>query len=377
VTSKLKYPGIYLQEAFPGVRPVSGVSTSVTAFIGAAIRGRTYGPVEIKSWSEFEQRFGGLNASSELGYAVQQFFLNGGKQAWVVRGARQLSAEKVIQGIRALDGVEIFNLLVMPGLADMKTLFAAADYCQKRRAFLIVDAPTKAKTPAQVRQWIESEAGIRSPNAAVYYPWIKIADPLNGNTPRLAAPSGTVAGLYSRIDSTRGVWKTPAGVEANLVGVQSLDYVVTDAENGVLNELGVNALRVFAGRAPVVWGGRTLVAADSSGSEWKYISVRRLALFLEESIDRGTRWAVFEPNDEPLWAQIRLSASVFMHDLFRQGAFQGSTPAQAYFVKCDRETTTAADVNLGSVNIVIGFAPLKPAEFVVLKIQQKAGQIAK
>jgi hypothetical protein len=184
------------------------------------------------------------------------------------------------------------------------------------------------------------------------------------------------AGLYARIDSGGGVWKAPAGTEAWLAGVQALTYNLTDQENGVLDPLAINCLRQFPAYGLVCWGARTLDGADDLVSDWKYIPVRRLALFLEESIYRGTKWVVFEPNAESLWAQIRLNVGAFMLSLFRDSAFQGSSPQQAYFVKCDSETTTQNDINLGIVNILVGFAPLKPAEFVVIQIQQMAGQIA-
>jgi hypothetical protein len=179
----------------------------------------------------------------------------------------------------------------------------------------------------------------------------------------------------ARTDATRGVWKAPAGTEAALRGTQGLSVKLTDGENGQLNPLGINSLRSFPIIGRVVWGARTLRGADQLADEYKYIPVRRLALFIEESLFRGTQWVVFEPNDEPLWSQIRLNIGAFMQNLFRQGAFQGSSPRDAYFVKVDSETTTQNDINLGIVNIVVGFAPLKPAEFVVIKIQQIAGQI--
>jgi phage tail sheath protein FI len=160
-----------------------------------------------------------------------------------------------------------------------------------------------------------------------------------------------------------------------LVGVPQLSVPLTDAENGELNPLGINCLRALPPAGRVVWGARTLQGDNRLASEWKYIPVRRTALFIEESLFRGLKWAVFEPNDEPLWAQIRLNAGSFMHSLFRQGAFQGATPREAYFVKCDKETTTQSDIDSGIVNVVVGFAPLKPAEFVVIKIQQIAGQV--
>jgi uncharacterized protein len=184
-----------------------------------------------------------------------------------------------------------------------------------------------------------------------------------------------MAGLYARTDSARGVWKAPAGMEASLANVQKLDYKLSDPENGALNPLAINCLRTFTGYGNVAWGARTLYGEDQRGSEWKYVPIRRLALYLEESLYRGTKWVVFEPNDEPLWAQIRLNIGAFMHSLFRQGAFQGKSPRDAYLVKCDAETTTQDDRNRGMVNILVGFAPLKPAEFVIIKIQQMAGQI--
>jgi phage tail sheath protein FI len=279
-------------------------------------------------------------------------------------------------GIYALETVDIFNLMVLAGVTDSSTLIDAAAYCVSRRAFLIVDSDPAASTPDKLAALVQGAGVPKSDSAAIYGPWIKIGDPLNGGKLRKTAPSGSLAGLFARIDSSRGVWKAPAGTEANIVGAQGLDYVLTDGENGSLNPLGFNALRLFPVYGVVSWGARTLMGSDAAASEYKYVPVRRLALYLEESLYRGTQWVVFEPNDEPLWAQIRLNIGAFMQTLFRQGAFQGQTPSQAYFVKCDSETTTQNDINLGIVNIVVGFAPLKPAEFVIIQLQQMAGQIA-
>ncbi len=279
------------------------------------------------------------------------------------------------EGIYALESVDIFNLLCLPGVTDSGILADADSYCQERRAFMIVDAPHDEKNPSDMVSVISGTALPKSDHAAVYYPWTVIADPLKGGKPRSCAPCGTIAGLYARTDSARGVWKAPAGTDATLTGVQDVDYLLTDLENGTLNPLGVNCVRIFPVFGAVAWGARTLRGADQMASEYKYVPIRRLALFLEESLYRGTKWVVFEPNDEPLWAQIRLNIGAFMHSLFRQGAFQGQTPKEAYFVKCDKETTTQDDINKGIVNIVVGFAPLKPAEFVIIQIQQIAGQI--
>jgi hypothetical protein len=217
--------------------------------------------------------------------------------------------------------------------------------------------------------------GSDAPNSALYFPWVRAPDPLQSGALRPFPPCGYVAGVYARTDSSRGVWKAPAGSDASITGASGLLIAMSDPENGQLNPRAINCLRTLPVYGNVVWGARTLHGDDDRGSEWKYVPVRRTALFIEESLYRGTKWVVFEPNDEPLWAQIRLNVGAFMQNLFRQGAFQGRTPREAYFVKCDRETTTQNDINLGIVNIHVGFAPLKPAEFVVLRIQQIAGQI--
>ncbi|MBN1514836.1 MAG: phage tail sheath family protein [Phycisphaerae bacterium] len=280
-------------------------------------------------------------------------------------------------GLYALESEDIFNLLVIPPLTrdtdvDSSTWTTALAYCKERRAMLLVDPTRDWLNVSSVPSWVDP---LRDPNAAIYFPRVKMADPLKENRLEEFAPGGLVAGVMARTDVTRGVWKAPAGQDATLVGVRELTRKLTDPENGQLNPLGVNCLRLFPVIGPVVWGTRTLRGADRLASEWKYIPVRRLALYMEESLYRGTQWVVFEPNDEPLWAQIRLNVGAFMHDLFRKGAFQGSSPREAYFVKCDKETTTQNDINLGIVNILVGFAPLKPAEFVVIKIQQMAGNV--
>lgn len=374
MAAKFTHPGVYVEEVPSGVRTIAGVATATTVFVGAAKRGRVNQAVRVLSFTDFEKQFGGLTAGLELGYAVRQFFLNGGTEALVVRIAKRASASKVLKGIHALDGVDLFNLLALPGVTAPGILTAAADYCRERRAFLIVDSPKSARTPLEMEQVIRSGALPRTSHAAVYYPWITIADPLNHGQPRAAAPSGTIAGLMARTDSTRGVWKSPAGTTATLTGVLGLEYNLSATDLALLNPRGVNCLRVLPAVGPVAWGARTLEGDDQFASEWKYVPVRRLALFLEESLWRGTKWAGFEPNDEPLWAQLRLNIDAFMHNLFRQGAFQGATAKDAYWVKCDRATTTAGDIASGVVTIMIGFAPLKPAEFVIIKLQQHAGQ---
>jgi uncharacterized protein len=280
------------------------------------------------------------------------------------------------EGIYALDKVDLINLICLPGVTAPKILGFVAPYCEERRAFMIVDAP-HGLTPNDMYTQITGTAfgSMKTDHGAIYYPWVKLPDPLDQGNIKDFPPSGTIAGLYARTDSNRGVWKAPAGTEATLQGVQGFEYLLNDNENGVLNPQGVNCLRFFPAYGFVSWGARTLLGADDATSEYKYIPVRRTALYIEESLRRGLQWVVFEPNDEPLWAQIRLNVGAFMHNLFVKGAFQGKTPRDAYFVKCDNETTTQNDIDQGIVNIVVGFAPLKPAEFVIISLQQIAGQL--
>lgn len=567
----LTYPGVYVEEIPSGVRTITGVSTSITAFIGRASRGPVNKATVVNGFGDFETRFGSLSNDSALGFAVRDFFLNGGGQAVIVRlyradtanipnsnppappvakrtfsvgdldftaasegrwgnglrvavdldnitdaaaltlgvaksalfnlsvrdaatgrserylnltaiesprrvdrvlaegstlirydgapdGTEAIAAgkdafstledtlaeakkdlsdarnagqpdvdaeiaavaaaqtaldnalnaaatgvsdglplavgdflpangESEKKGLYALEQTDLFNLLCIPPYrspndavdVDTGVVAAAAAYCEKRRAMLIVDAPKSWTTKDAAREGFtdadNDNVGTRSRNAALFFPRLSLPNPLRDNQYETFAACGAVAGVFARTDATRGVWKAPAGLDATLVGVPKLSVPLTDAENGELNPHGINCLRALPASGRVVWGSRTLRGSDQLADEYKYVPVRRTALFIEESLYRGLQWAVFEPNDEPLWAQIRLNVGAFMHNLFRQGAFQGSSPRDAYFVRCDKETTTQNDINLGIVNVVVGFAPLKPAEFVVLKLQQIAGQI--
>jgi phage tail sheath protein FI len=568
----VSYPGVYIEEIPSGVRTITGVATSITAFVGRARRGPVNEAVTINNFGDFEKEFGGLWVGSALGFAVRDFFLNGGSQAIIVRlyhadpgdagaappvpapgttasltvgdlkflaasqgkwgvylrvsvdqegisadaaaamgltqadlfnltvrdtstgkserflnltvkdsprrvdkvlasnsdllgydgtpdatkapaagidnlstlekawvdakkaladkqnadPAGDVTAEKKAvtdakkalddavtaalkavsdglwltvldflpangeankQGLYALEQVDLFNILCIPPYhaptdaldVDVNLVSAAAAYCEKRRAMLLVDAPkdwsTKSIAKTKFNDAGNDNVGTRSRNAALYFPRLLQPNPLRDNQMEVFAPCGAVAGTFARTDAQRGVWKAPAGLDATLVGVPSLSVTLTDDENGELNPLGINCLRAFQAAGRVTWGARTLRGSDQLADEYKYVPVRRTALYIEESLYRGLKWVVFEPNDEPLWAQIRLNVGAFMHNLFRKGAFQGSSPRDAYFVKCDKETTTQNDIDLGIVNILVGFAPLKPAEFVIIKLQQIAGQI--
>jgi phage tail sheath protein FI len=277
-------------------------------------------------------------------------------------------------GLQALRDVDDVNLLNLPDLAawesieDTATVLSAADrLCRENRTFLLIDAPAGWTSVDAARTGIELLDAVRSDHAALYFPHLVVADPHGPPCP--VPPGGAVAGVIARTDATRGVWRAPAGTEARLTGVRALTVPLTDRENGLLNPLGVNCLRAFPGTGPVVWGARTL-----DDGAWTYVPVRRLALHLEESLYRALRWVVFEPNTEQLWSAIRLEVGAYLDTLFRRGAFAGRTPREAFFVRCDAATTTDADVAAGVVNVVVGFAPVDPAEFVIVEIQQLAGQ---
>jgi len=236
-----------------------------------------------------------------------------------------------------------------------------------------VDLPATTVTIPGAQTWLNTIGTTMlrlGSNAAAYFPPIMVVDPLQNNNLRQFPACGAIAGLWAWTDGQRGVWKAPAGTETQISGASSLAYRMNDTENGILNPLGLNCLRTFPVIGNVVWGARTMRGADALDDDNKYIPVRRLTLFLEESLFRGTQWVVFEPNDEPLWARIRLTVGSFMQSMYAQGAFAGQTPQSAYFVKCDSESTTPYDQDQGRVNIIVGFAPLRPAEFVIIQIQQ-------
>ena len=320
-----------------------------------------------------------LDSANKVVVTEQLYSLGGGKDgAATIPGDAYKGVRLAKTGIYALEDVDLFNILCIPDAptlsgTEMRSLYAAAEaYCEERRSMLLLDVPSSVVRLDQMQAWLSDNETLRHPNAAVYFPRTRVPDPKARGRLRSVASSGTIAGLYARTDTQRGVWKAPAGTDARLRNVQGLDYLLTDPENGALNPLGINCLRTFPVYSSICWGARTMEGADQIASDWKYVPVRRLTLFLEESLYRGTKWVVFEPNDEPLWAQIRLNVGAFMQDLFRKGAFQGSNSRDAYFVRCDGETTTQNDIDNGIVNVEVGFAPLKPAEFVILKIQQIA-----
>ena len=380
-------PGVHITEVPSGMHPISGVDTSIALILGRATEGALNTPTLCRSYLDYEREFSGDNSLSEMSHQVKLFFSNGGSICYVIRlpsSAQEVAgvaagptlAEYEAAYLIADEKIDLFNLMLLPRDAKpsqpMNHLYGPASvFCERRRAFLLMEAPDSWTDSQTASSNIANlRVGLVNDHAAVFYPKLTIND--DGKDIHIG-PVGAIAGVIARIDSTRGVWKAPAGTDASLRGVIGMQFQFSDAETDVLNPKGINTIRMLSGRV-VNWGARTMDGSDSFVSEYKYIPVRRLALFIEESLSRGLKWAVFEPNNESLWSQIRMNVIAFMHNLFREGAFQGSTRHDAYFVKCDHETTTQADQSLGVVNITIGFAPLKPAEFIVFTLQQVAGQ---
>ena len=380
------FPGVFVEEAASGMRAIAGVPTSTTAFVGATASGPIETPAVVGSFAEYAAQFGALSADMPLGHAVQHYFFNGGREAVIARvvpsGATltdgDLSSpalEAQQRGLWLLDRAERFNILCIPPLSrstdvGRATWDAAIAYASRHRAMVIIDPPAAwaaAPTPADVTALAD-----RSPNAALYYPRLQASDPLRGNELASFAPCGAVAGIYARTDAARGVWKAPAGAEAQVVGAQGLSVALSQAQLAELSAMGVNGLRTLPGGATVLWGARTRAQEDGA-DPFKFVPVRRLELFIESSITGGLQSTLFEPNGPSLWARVCASVEDFLLDLFHQGALQGDTPQQAFFVRCDASTMTQHEIDNGIVNLVVGFAPLKPAEFVIIGI----GSLAK
>lgn len=356
---------------------IPAASTSVAAFVGYHPSGPVDTPVLLSSFADFVRQFGVLsfsrfNPGPQLSHVVSQFFKNGGKSCYAVRVSDHPSTGVIGNraaktGIYALERVSSFNLLATPGVADASLVAAVARYCQERQAFAILDVPASAETATQVAAYVTS---IRSwtDHVALYFPWLLLPNPVSGGKPIAVPPSGTVAGIIAATDASHGVWKSPAGVDAEVQGATGLVSTLTAAEEANVSALGVNCLRAIPQGGPVVWGARTMAGSNASDPAYKYVPVRRTALFIESSLRAGLQWVAFEPNTAPTWAKIRLATSNFMQQLFVAGAFQGTRPNNAYFVKCDSTTISQQDISQGILNVMVGFAPLKPAEFVVIQI---------
>ncbi|WP_250454448.1 phage tail sheath C-terminal domain-containing protein [Caballeronia sp. ATUFL_M2_KS44] len=391
-------PGLYVEERSTGARPIEAVGTSTAAFLGEPPDPGAHSGVAhaVNSWTEFQRTFvGKASASTLLSHAVFGFFLNGGRRCYVVN-TRECG---LIKGLQSLERVDDVNIVAAPGMTDIQTYEAVLSHCEAaNNRFAILDAPRdvedigtltragmltetgKPGAPAQPaagaaqdgEQGADEGAGVGardSNNGAFYFPWFRTRDALasGANDIVTVPPSGHMAGVYARTDALRGVHKAPANERVN--GALGLTYLVTDSEQAVLNPAGVNCIRMFQGGVRV-WGARTTARTDI---EWRYINVRRLFMMICQSIRAGTRWVVFEPNDRPLWQQITGQITAFLLTIWRDGALAGATQEEAFFVKCDAEVNPPEEIDNGRVIVVIGIAPVKPAEFVIFRIGQGVG----
>jgi hypothetical protein len=367
VSGEIDLPRVSVEVSMSGAHEISGVDTSATAFIGPAREGPTGEAASVFSFDEYARVYGERDPDSELAFAVSQYFSNGGGRAWIVRapedgespGGLALGTFEAAC-LPALDAAEDLGLLCLPGVSEPSIVQAALSYADRRRLFLLVDPPAAGMLDAI--DFVGALARTGSSNAAMYFPRLRVPDPGVGPS-RICAPSGSVAGLYARTHRSRGIWKAPAGVEAVLYGVDHTEVELDDEAIRTVADAGIDPIRMMPATGPVVWGARTIQGAQGSDSDWKYVNVRRLALFLERSLDRGLQWAVFQPNAEPLWAEVRPVVGRFLDGIWRQGAFAGRTADEAYIVRCGTDTMTEEDVEGGHLNVLVGFAPTRPAEF--------------
>jgi phage tail sheath protein FI len=367
-------PGVFIEEISFRAKTIDGVSTTTAAFVGETERGSVTEARLITSYDEFKQHYGMPLKDRHLARSVQLFFANGGSRLYIARvdtkPGSALEERPYQQAFRLFDPIDDISLIAVPGVGPASMIEFAAVYCRTRQdCFFIADVPSSVNSVAEAQQVMKSLRDTSS-YAACYFPWLSLKE-ANTRSVVQVPPSGAVAGVYARIDTTRAVWNAPAGTQATVRGVAGLAFSVSDKEQELLNPLGLNVIRDNVAPDMVVWGARTLAKNEP---EFRYVPVRRTAIYLEKSIKQGIQWAVFEPNDAALWSQLKEYISSFMYATFVAGAFAGSKSDEAFFVKCDGETTTQADIDNGVVTIQVGFAPLRPAEFVVFQIQQKTGQ---
>jgi Bacteriophage tail sheath protein len=346
-------------------RRIEGVPTSTTGLVGESGRGPFDQAVLVTSLSEFERIFGGPQPGQELFFGAAQFFANDGQRAWVVRlGAR--SPGRVRRALTALDAAENVGLLCLPGLSGGRILAEGAAYARARGAFFIGDpAGSRAATLAAARVIRPRDTG----HAAVYIPRLSVRDPAQPSATRLCGPAASVAGLLARTDRDRGVSAVAAGTGARVRNAVGLASTIDDRAAASLRGQGINVIREVPGHGIVLWGARTVGGGAERAEEWRYVPVRRLALFIEQSLHRGLEWVVFEPNDEPTWTWVRRTVGTFLDEMFRLGAFPGETPSECFFVRCGKDTVTQRDIDRGVLVVEVGVAPLRPAEFVVIRIQ--------
>ena len=397
-------PGVYIEEISTGPRPIEAVGTSTAGFVGIAPDPKAHiqDATAITNWSQFLKEFaspeGGSAAavvSTPLSHAVFGFFQNGGGKCYVVNVGQE---DQIVGDASGRKGIDLFEevdeiaIVAAPGYTDAATYDSLLSHCEKLKdRVAILDPPeevakldllTRVATapPARrPRRTGEGATATDSPPAglrprqsdggygAFYFPRIRVRDPFDSKQFPYVAPSGHLAGIYARTDTTRGVHKAPAN--EIIRGAIDLSFTMTQEDQAPLNESGINCIRFFTGEGIRVWGARTV----AGNPEWRYLNVRRLFNMIEESIGRSTRWVVFEPNDLALWKSIRRDVRAFLMLLWRQGALMGATPEEAFFVQCDAETNPPEVIDSGTVVTLIGIAPVKPAEFVVFRIGQGVG----
>lgn len=389
-------PGIYVEEVSGGARPIEAVGTSTAGFLGIAPAPNAYvnEARAINNWSQFIRDYVEEESkSTALSHAVYGFFANGGSRCYVVNVGKRGSIAgggRNRTGLDLLEQVDEVAIVAAPGYTDAASYDALLSHCERledRVALLdapeqvqdisrltevaVADAKKQDEASADASEGQRPTSGLRPRQSdggygAFYFPWIRIRDPLAVDEMVDVAPSGHIAGIWAQTDAVRGVHKAPANELVR--GVLNISYQLTRAEQGELNQAGVNCIRFFHREGIRVWGARTVAAGSS---EWRYLNVRRLFNMIKESIALSTRWIVFEPNDYSLWKSIRRDITAFLTRLWRDGALMGRTPEQAFFVKCDEETNPPEVIDAGQVVTLIGIAPVKPAEFIIFRISQQ------
>jgi phage tail sheath protein FI len=355
-------PGAFVEDPPAGPRPIEAVGTAVPAFVGEVSSG-PLAPSYIRSWGAFAQ---GRPLDSPLARAVEDYFRNGGTTAWVapVTAARPGAVRRAIE---AMDRDVTLVAVVSDPPAPADVIAGAAQAMARRRAMLLVEGPW-ADADEAIRAMTADPAGaVGATGADVAVFWPRVRRIAEDGTEADACALGAIAGVIARTDGARGVSRSPAGPDAVLRGTRRPVATATPAQQEELNGLGVNLVREFARYGTVLWGARTL----SADPEWRYVPVRRTFLFLEESIDRGLGWVVFEPNGESLWALVRRSVEAFLLGLFRDGALAGTKPEHAFFVRCDGSTMAQSDIESGRLVCMVGVALSRPAEFVVFRIARR------
>ena len=372
-------PGVYVEEVDSGSKPIESVGTSTAGFIGECEVGPVNEPILCTNWSTYTKHFGDFKNSKYLAHGVYGFFNNGGGIAFVLNvgtveqakaaGKKVASSAALYMGedngpgtrtgLKAFEEVEEIAIVVAPGQTDPAIQDRVLSHCENMRyRFAVLDSPEVIEKGGvdKLPKPRDSKYG------AYYFPWVEVYDPEKGNI--FMPPSGYVAGVYARVDGERGVHKAPANEIVR--GALGLRYTITKGEQDILNPKGINCIREFKGRGIRIWGARTI----SSDPEWRYVNVRRLFNMVEHSIEKGTQWVVFEPNDQNLWKKVTRNIKAFLSRIYMSGALFGKSPDQAFYVKCDEETNPPEVIDAGQLICEIGMCPVKPAEFVIFRIGQ-------